>query len=51
MARGIAVGEREVAEGDEPRDPVVAVDERELLDPVRGEQAARVLELDPGLRR
>ena len=46
-----AVGEREIAEGDEPRDPVVAVDERELLDPVRGEEAARVLELDPGLAR
>ena len=47
----VAVGEREIAERDEPRDPVVAVDERELLDPVRGEEAARVLELDPGLAR
>ena len=29
--------------------PVVAVDERQLLDPVRGEEPPRLLELDPGL--
>ncbi len=45
---GVAVGEREVAERHEPRHSVVRVDERKLLDPVRGEQAPCVLELDPG---
>ena len=45
---GVAVGEREVAERDEPRHSVVRVDERELLDAVRGEEAPRLLELDPG---
>ena len=48
---GVAVGEREVAERHEPRHPVVRVDERELLDAVRGQEAPCVLELDPGSLR
>ena len=44
----IAVGEREIAQRDEAGDPVVVVHERQLLDPVRGQEAPRLLELDPG---
>ena len=47
----IPVGEREIAERDEARDPAVVVHERQLLDAVRGQQAPRVLERDARARR
>ena len=45
---GVAVGQCEVAERDQALDEVVCVDERQLLDPVRCQQAPGLSEVDPG---